>query len=98
MTTAVLRIDEVREALEAALFQQDWESISQLDQRCRLCVDQALSEPLQDETALRASLNQILALYRLLIKSSVSRRDEIADEIAQIRRSNQAAKVYRLFS
>jgi hypothetical protein len=97
MTSAVSRLDEVREALEVALFQQDWEAVGRLDLQCRSCIDDALTQFGQDDAALRQSLNKLLALYRLLIQDSTSKRNEIASEISQLRRGNQAAKVYQLF-
>jgi hypothetical protein len=97
MTSAISLLDEVREALENALQQEQWESIGQLDQQCRLCVDLALAESTMDEVELKHSLHKLLSVYRLLIAATTVQRNQIANEITQLRRSNQVAKVYQLF-
>ncbi|MBB4866179.1 hypothetical protein HNP46_005084 [Pseudomonas nitritireducens] len=97
MTLAVQQIEQTRVALGAALAEQDWEAITRLDLECRVHVDAAMVEPLDDDSDLKRSLEGLLVLYRELVHAVTSQREDVAREIIRVNRSHQGAKVYQLF-
>ena len=98
MSMVIERIEQTREALLAALAGRDWDAVSELDLECRLCVDDVLSEASHNESQVRASLEQLLEVYRHLIEVTSGERQTLVDEMTQIRQAKNAAKVYHLFS
>ncbi len=91
----VAQLNQLRDALTAAMLSQDWESIQQLDQRCLACVEHIATHAQGVERqALRGALSEVLALYKRLIQSSLTQRDAIGSEITQARRSNRAVRAY----
>ncbi|WP_296255901.1 MULTISPECIES: flagellar protein FliT [unclassified Pseudomonas] len=97
MTAALKRIEQTREALVDALAERDWETIGKLDLACRACVDDVISQASDDEPELRSNLEELLGVYRQLIDIAVGERQAIVDEMSQIQRAKNAAKVYHLF-
>jgi hypothetical protein len=97
MSAALKRIEETREALVDALAERDWEAIGKLDLACRACVDDVISQDSHDEPELRSNLEELLGVYRQLIDVAVGERQAIVDEMTQIQRAQNAAKVYHLF-
>lgn len=97
MNEAVKRLEETRTALHDALAQQDWTAISTLDLQCRQVVEAALTEPREDEAALRLHLEELLELYRQLVTTCQAEQKRIGDELRQLNQSQQGAKLYKLF-
>jgi len=97
MSLVLQRIDETREALVRALAERDWAAITQLDLACRACMDDVLGETSLDEDALRAKLEELLHVYRLLLEAAMAERQSIVDEMSKIQQARNAAKVYHLF-
>ncbi|MDR2306386.1 MAG: flagellar protein FliT [Paucimonas sp.] len=98
MSEVIERIEQTREALLSALASRDWDAVGELDLECRLCVDDVLAEALTNEDEVRASLEELLGVYRQLIEIASGERQSIVDEMTQIRQAENAAKVYHLFS
>lgn len=98
MSEVIERIEQTRELLLAALANRDWEAVGALDLECRLCVDDVLAEALSNEDEVRASLEELQAVYRQLIEIASGERQSLVDEMAQIRQAENAKKVYHLFS
>lgn len=98
MTQVIERIEETREALLAALASRDWDAVGELDLECRLCVEDVLAEAVDNEAAVRGSLEELLGVYRQLIEVASGERQTIVDEMTQMRQAQSAAKVYHLFS
>jgi len=97
MSAALKRIEETREALVEALAGRDWEAIGKLDLACRACVDDVIREGSDDEPQLRSNLEELLGVYRQMIDIAVGERQAIVEEMTQIQRAQNAAKVYHLF-
>ena len=97
MSHALQRIDDTREALVSALTERDWEAIGKLDETCRECIDEVLSEAPLDEAALREKLESLLLVYKQLLEVTMGERQAIVDEMTQINQAKNAAKVYHLF-
>jgi GTP1/Obg family GTP-binding protein len=97
MSAALKRIEETREALVGALAERDWEMIGKLDLACRACVDDVIRESTDDAPELRSNLEELLGVYRQLIDIAVGERQAIVEEMSQIQRAQNAAKVYHLF-
>jgi len=96
--SAVLeRIEQARDALLGALESRDWETITELDLSCRVCVEDVLAETSDNEQCVRSSLEDLLDVYRQLIDVASEERQTIVDEMAKIRQAKNAAKVYHLF-
>lgn len=98
MSAMLERIEQTRDALLGALAGRDWETITELDLRCRVCVEDVLAEASVNEQGVRNSLEELLDVYRQLIDVASGERQAIVDEMAQIRQAKNAAKVYHLFS
>lgn len=98
MSVVLERIDTTRQALLGALASRNWEVIGDLDIECRLCVEDVMAEASVNEVALRAALEELLAVYRQLIEVASDARQSIVDEMTQIRQAQNASKVYHLFS
>jgi hypothetical protein len=97
MSAALKRIEETREALIGALAERDWEAIGKLDLACRACVDEMIGQDGNDEPDLRSNLEELLGVYRQLIDVAVGERQAVVDEMTQMQRAQNAAKVYHLF-
>lgn len=97
MSLVLQRIEETREALLRALAERDWEAITQLDLACRACMEDVLGEIGLDEDVLRAKLEELLHVYRLLLEAAMTERQSIVDEMSKIQQARSAAKVYHLF-
>lgn len=97
MSQVMHRIAQTRSALEGALAERDWQAISELDVACRSCVDDVLRENGVDEVSLRSNLQELLEVYRQLLEVTTAERQAIVEEMSQIQRAQNAAKVYHLF-
>jgi len=97
MSLVLQRIEETRKALVSALAERNWEAIGELDLACRSCMEDALSEALIDEAALRDNLEGLLGVYKELLDAAMGERQAIASEMSQITQAQNAAKVYHLF-
>ena len=98
MSQAMLQqIEETRLALVSAFESQDWEIVSQLDRQCRDQVNVAMLGCADMEEGLRAQLEALIDVYRRLTEACAQQRDQVADELRNLVRSNQSAKVYQLF-
>ena len=97
MSHALQRIDDTREALISALSDRDWDAIGKLDETCRVCIDEVLSEAPVDENAVREKLESLLVVYQKMIQVTTGERQSIVDEMSQITQAKSAAKVYHLF-
>ncbi|KAF1053169.1 MAG: hypothetical protein GAK43_01546 [Stenotrophomonas maltophilia] len=95
--SAVERIQQTRMALGTALAQSDWEAVARLDLECRRHVDDALLEPVEDDSELRRSLEELLVLYRQLVTAVTQQREDTAAEIIKVNQSVKGAKVYQMF-
>ncbi|MFK3771176.1 flagellar protein FliT [Pseudomonas sp. NPDC089406] len=98
MSEVIERIERTRDALLAALAGRDWDAVGALDLECRICVEDVLAEALVNEAEVRASLEELLEVYRQLIDVASGERQSIVDEMAQLRQAKNAAKVYHLFT
>lgn len=98
MSAVLERIEQARDDLLGALAGRDWDAITELDLRCRVCVEDVLAEASANEQGVRSSLEELLDVYRQLIDVASGERQAIVDEMTQIRQAKNAAKVYHLFS
>jgi len=97
MSASVQRLETTGSALRAALAQQDWTAIGELDLQCREAVDEAMIEPARDEALLRTHMQQLLEVYRELVSSCQGEQQRVAGELVQLNQSQQGAKVYQMF-
>lgn len=97
MSHALQRIDQTREALVDALAERNWDAIGKLDEACRVCVDEVLSEAPVDEAAVRETLESLLVVYQQLLEVTTGERQSIVNEMSQITQAQNASKVYHLF-
>lgn len=97
--SAADRIDYLRDALTAALRQQDWDAIGRLDRECRSLVDAAMLEVVTEteEARLRSSFASLLEIYAIMVETCRNERDRIGAELGSFNRAQQNAKVYQLF-
>lgn len=97
MSQSVQRLQETGSALRSALANQDWAAIGELDQQCRLAVDEAMVDAVGDEETLRIRMQELLDLYRELVMVCQAEQQRLAQELVQLNQSQQGAKVYQLF-
>jgi len=98
MSDVIARIEQTRQLLLTALEKRDWDAVGELDLECRLRINDVLGEAQGQEADVRASLEQLLDVYRQLIDVASGERQSIVDEMTQIRQAKNAAKVYHLFT
>ncbi|WP_409261701.1 flagellar protein FliT [Pseudomonas putida] len=98
MSDVITRIEQTRQLLLTALEKRDWDAVGELDLECRLRINDVLGEAQGQEADVRASLEQLLDVYRQLIDVASGERQSIVDEMMQIRQAKNAAKVYHLFT
>lgn len=96
-TSTVEQLQHTSTALRDALAQQDWQAVGRLDLQCRQAVDNAMSDPHQNNDELRERMQELLDLYQDLVSACQSEQQRIADELRQINQSKQSAKVYQMF-
>jgi len=96
MNTAVKRLENTGIALRDALTNQDWAAIGLLDQQCREAVDDAMRE-VERDSDLKMTLEDILAIYRDLVSSCKNVREGLGEEMAQVNKAHQGAKIYKMF-
>ena len=96
-TSTVEQLQNTSSALRAALLEQDWQAVGQLDLQCRQAVDNAMADPHQDSNELRERMQELLDLYRELVSVCQTEQQRIVDELRQINQSKHSAKVYQMF-
>lgn len=97
MNASVKRLEETGHALRDAMVQQDWTAISVLDTQCRQVVEAAMSEPREDESAIRRHLQELTIIYRELVGACQAEQSRVTGELIQLNHSRHGAKVYKLF-
>ncbi|MFC5696469.1 flagellar protein FliT [Pseudomonas sp. GCM10022186] len=97
MNSSVQRLESTGSALRAALANQDWAAIGELDQQCRQAVDDAMVDAVSDTEVLQARMEELLALYRELVTLCQAEQQRLAGELIQLNQAKQGAKVYQLF-
>src|SRR5690554_3557920 len=96
-TSTVEQLQNTSSALRAALQEQDWQAVGQLDLQCRQAVDNAMADPHQDTDELRERMQDLLDLYHEMVSVCQAEQQRIADELRQINQSKHSAKVYQMF-
>lgn len=96
--SALQQIEDTRLALSEALQARDWATIGELDLSCRALMDEVLRDEQEDEAAVRAKLEALMAVYRQLIDVASDERQSLVTQMSNINQAKQATKVYHLFS
>ncbi len=86
MTVAVKQLEDTHQALVDAVHAGDWQQVSQLDHVCRELV------------ALADALDNLLSTYREVVALCQAVQGKLAEELQELQRSKQSAKVYQMFS
>ena len=97
MNASVKRLEETGHALREAMMQQDWTSISVLDSQCRQVVDTVMSEPRENESAIRQHLQELTLIYRELLRACQLEQKRVTGELIQLNQNQHSANVYKLF-
>lgn len=98
MANSVLQqIESTRLALIDAFQQEDWERIGALDSSCREQVSAAMAESADIEEALREQMEALVEVYRQLTAACMRKREAVGEELTQIVKANQSAKIYQMF-
>lgn len=97
MKSPIRMLEDASEFLRDALSNQDWESIAALDLQCREAIESVMLAPSRDEPMLKARMEGLLDVYLELIEACRGERQSLADQLVQVRKSSQGAKVYQLF-
>lgn len=98
MAVAVEQIQDTHKALIAAVQAGDWEQVGELDRLCRSLVMQAMAEPDRNEAELAGVLRSLSATYQEVIALCQAVQGQLAEELQNVQRSKQGAKVYQMFS
>ncbi len=98
MVNPVLQqIEITRFALIDAFQKQDWERIGVLDSVCREQVNAVMSGSAEIEEALREQMEALVEVYRQLTEACVRKREAVGEELTRVVKSNQSAKIYKMF-
>ena len=98
MAVVVEQLQDTHVALIAAVQAGDWQQVGELDQLCRTLVQQAMAEPERNEAELAEVLGSLSATYQEVIGLCQAVQGKLADELQNVQRSKQGAKVYQMFS
>lgn len=85
----------LKASLQEAHAQQDWESLGDLDRRCRALVGEAAAGDAAGEPALREQLDELSRLYVELQQAARTERDRVASELTRLNQSKQVNQAYR---
>lgn len=97
MNASVRCLEETGNALREAMVQQDWTSISVLDSQCRLILEAAMSEPRENESAIRQHLQELTIIYRELVNACQVEQKRATGELIQLNQNHRSANIYKLF-
>lgn len=98
MANSVLQqIENTRLALIDAFQKEDWERIGALDSSCREQVSAAMADSADIEEALREQMEALVEVYRQLTEACVRKREAVGEELTRVVKSNQSAKIYKMF-
>lgn len=98
MTVAVKQLEDTHQALVDAVHAGDWQQVSQLDHVCRELVAQAMAEEGREDQALADALDSLLTTYREVIALCQAVQGKLAEELQDLQRSKQSARVYQMFN
>ncbi|MFJ4383674.1 flagellar protein FliT [Pseudomonas sp. NPDC089408] len=96
--SALQQIEDTRLALSQALQARDWAAIGELDLACRALMDEVSQVDEEDEAAVKAKLEALMAVYRQLIDVASDERQSLVTQMSNINQAKHATKVYHLFS
>ncbi|MFT6431550.1 MAG: hypothetical protein ACJAXR_000155 [Halopseudomonas sp.] len=97
MTVAVKQLEDTHRALVEAVHSGDWQQVSSLDGVCRELVAQAMAQENRDDQALADALDNLLVTYREVVALCQAVQGKLAEELQDLQRSKQGAKVYQMF-
>jgi len=88
-------ITALKASLQEALAKQDWETMGELDRRCRALVAEAAVGDASGDPALREQLEELSRLYVVLQQAARTERDRVASELTRLNQSKQVNQAYR---
>ena len=97
MASPLQQLETTRLAMVEAVAGEQWSRIAELDGLCREHVTEAMQASDTDQQSLRATFEQLLELYAVMLERCKQQRDEIGSELMQLNQAQQGAKVYQLF-
>jgi hypothetical protein len=97
MASPLQQLEATRLAMADAVAGEQWSRIAELDGLCREHVTEAMHASDTDQQALRATFEQLLALYAVMLERCTQERDVIGSELKQLNQAQHGAKVYQLF-
>lgn len=97
MSVAVKQLEDTHQALVHAVHAGDWQQVGQLDHVCRELVAQAMADEGRQDQALADALDNLLNTYREVVALCQAVQGKLAEELQDLQRSKQSAKVYQMF-
>lgn len=97
MSVAVKQLQDTHQALVSAVHAGDWQQVGQLDHVCRELVAQAMADEGRQDQALADALDNLLSTYREVVALCQAVQGKLAEELQDLQRSKQSAKIYQMF-
>ncbi|PKM31776.1 MAG: flagellar protein FliT [Gammaproteobacteria bacterium HGW-Gammaproteobacteria-11] len=98
MAVAIEQLQDTHRALIEAVQSGDWQQVGDLDRLCRELVSQAMAEPERNDQDLADALDSLLSTYREVTALVQAIQGKLAEELQDLQRSKQSARVYQMFS
>ncbi|HDY98418.1 MAG TPA: flagellar protein FliT [Pseudomonas sabulinigri] len=98
MANAVEQIQNTHEFLIAAVQAGDWQQVGELDRLCRTQVQQAMQDPQRDDQQIAEVLEGLSGTYREVVALCQAVQGKLAEELQDLQKSRQGAKVYQMFT
>lgn len=98
MAVAIEQLQDTHRALIEAVQSGDWQQVGDLDRLCRELVSQAMAEPERNDQDLADALDSLLSTYREVTALVQAIQGKLAEELQDLQRNKQSARVYQMFS
>lgn len=95
MQEAIEKLESAQCALREALERQDWDAIGELDSLCRQVVDDVMAEGGAGDAQVVQRLGELLALYRELLEACEAEKQQVGNELRQLRQVGAGVRAYQ---
>ena len=97
MANAVEQLQHTHNSLIDAVKAGDWQQVGELDRPCRDQVRQAMEDPQRDDQQVAVVLEDLSETYREVVALCQAVQGKLAEELQDLQRGRQGAKVYQMF-
>ncbi|MBU2706818.1 hypothetical protein KCM76_12565 [Zooshikella marina] len=89
----VAQLEQLQSDLQNALLNQDWSSVTDLDERCRHIVGTAMQQGAPAD--LLVALGKLLSTYQHVINACAAQKESLGAELHRLQRHQQGVAIYQ---